>query len=157
EAVQARLRTDGTVWAELSGGLDSSSVACMANLLIRGEAAATSLRLISHATLHSPEGDERRLIAEGEREAGLTSGIIGVEDHQDDVDPARAWVTPYALHGVGLETIRRVASGGGRVVLSGRLGDAIMGCQPDNSRAVFDDLARGAVWTALANLRAWSR
>jgi hypothetical protein len=79
------------------------------------------------------------------------------QDNQERSDPERAWVTPYALHGVGLETVRRVQAGGGRVVLSGRLGDAIMGCQPDNSVAVFDDLGGGDVLAALRNLRAWSR
>ena len=158
EAVQARLRTGGTVWAELSGGLDSSSVVCMADRLIRhGDVAAPAIRLVSHATLQSPEGDERRFIAEVERQVGVTSEIVGVEDHQEHTDLDRGWVTPYALHGVGLETVRRVRGAGGRVVLSGRLGDAIMGCQPDNSAAVFDDLARGAAWTALRNVRAWSR
>lgn len=158
DAVQSRLRTDGIVWAELSGGLDSSSVACMADRLIRGgDVPARDLRLVSHATLQSPEGDERRFIAEVERQAGVTSVIVGVEDHQERIDPDRAWVTPHALHGVGLEMASRVRAGGGRVVLSGRLGDAVMGCQPDNSVAVFDDLAVGAVSTALRNVRAWSR
>jgi asparagine synthase (glutamine-hydrolysing) len=158
EAVRVRLRTDDTVWAELSGGLDSSSVVCMADLLIkRGDVPARAIRLVSHATLQSPEGDERRFIAEIERQIGVASEIIGVEDNQEHIDRARAWVTPYALHGVGLETVRRVRTAGGRVVLSGRLGDAVMGCQPDNSVAVFDDFARGAALTALRNLRAWSR
>lgn len=158
DAVACRLRTAGTVWAELSGGLDSSSVVCMGDLLIgRGGVPAQSLRLVSHATLHSPEGDERRFIAEVERQVQVQSEIIGVEDHQDDSDPERGWVSPYALEGVGLETVRRVRAGGGRVVLSGRLGDAVMGCEPDNSPAVFDDLARGSVLTAFGNLRAWSR
>ena len=158
DAVQARLRTDDTVWAELSGGLDSSSVVCMADLLVRrGDVPARAIRLVSHATLQSPEGDERRFIAEVERQVGVRSEIVGVEDNQEHTDPERGWVTPYALHGVGLETVRRVRTAGGRVVLSGRLGDAVMGCQPDNSVAVFDDLARGAAFAALRNLRAWSR
>ena len=67
------------------------------------------------------------------------------------------WVTPYAAQGTGLACLQRVRHGGGRLVLSGRLGDAVMGCQPDNSVAVFDDLARGRVLTALANARQWSR
>lgn len=158
DAVRARLQTKGAVWAELSGGLDSSSVVCMADLLIkRGDVPAQSLRTVSHATLQSFEGDERRFIAEVERQVGVRSEIVGVEDNQEHADPGLAWVTPYALQGVGLETVRRVRAGGGRVVLSGRLGDAIMGCQPDNSAAVFDDLARGAILTALRNLRGWSR
>lgn len=158
EAVGARLRVDGTVWAELSGGLDSSSVVCMADRLIRwGCVQAGGLRLVSHATLESPEGDERRFIAEVERQVGVRSEIVGVEACQSLTDPGLAWVTPYALQGVGLETVRRVRTGGGRVVLSGRLGDAVMGCQPDNSEAVFDDLARADVLAALRNMRAWSR
>ena len=158
EAVRARLRTENTVWAELSGGLDSSSVVCMADRLVRrGDVPAQAVRLVSHATLKSPEGDERRFIAEVERQVGVRSEIVGVEDSQEQIDRERAWVTPHALHGVGLETVRRVRAAGGRVVLSGRLGDAIMGCQPDNSVAVLDDLSRGAALTALANLRGWSR
>jgi asparagine synthase (glutamine-hydrolysing) len=158
DALRARLRTDGAVWAELSGGLDSSSVVCMADRLIKdGQVPARAIRLVSHATLQSPEGDERRFIAEVERQVASRSEIVGVEDNQSHTDPELAWVTPYALQGVGLETVRRVRAGGGRIVLSGRLGDAIMGCQPDNSVAVFDDLARGDLLTALRNLRAWSR
>ena len=158
DAVGARLQADGTVWAELSGGLDSSSVVCMADRLIRaGSVRARALRLVSHATLQSPEGDERRFIAEVERQVGVATELVGVEDHQSHTDPERAWVTPYALQGVGLETVNRVRAGGGRIVLSGRLGDAIMGCQPDNSETVFDDLRRGRLVGALSSMRAWSR
>lgn len=158
DGLRARLRTTGTVWAELSGGLDSSSVVCMADRLIKESAVpAQGIGLVSHATLQSPEGDERRFIAEVERQVGVRSEIVGVEDHQSQTDPSLAWVTPYALHGSGLETVRRVRTAGGRVVLSGRLGDAIMGCQPDNSEAVFDDLGRGDLLATLRNMRVWSR
>ncbi len=158
EAVAARLRTCGTVWAELSGGLDSSSVVCMADWLIaHGRAPARAIRTVSHATLHSAEGDERRFIAEVERQIGSASEIVGVEEHQEDADPEWAWVTPYGLQGVGLACVRRVRQDGGRVVLSGRMGDAVMGCQPDNSVAVFDDFTAGRVLTALSRMRAWSR
>ena len=158
DAVGSRLRTEATVWAELSGGLDSSSVVCMADVLLRsGAVRAQGIRLVSHATLQSPEGDERRFIAEVERQVGVQSEIVGVEEHQEQTDPERGWVTPYALHGVGVEALRRVRAAGGRVILSGRLGDAIMGCEPDNSVAVIDDLARGAMGSAVGKLRAWSR
>jgi asparagine synthase (glutamine-hydrolysing) len=158
DAVRVRLQTTDTVWAELSGGLDSSAVVCMADWVIkRRAAAAPALRLVSHATLESPEGDERRFIAEVERQVAVRSEIVGVEKHQESNDSARAWVTPYVLQGVGLETVYRVQAGGGRLVLSGRLGDAVMGCQPDNSVAVLEDLARGRLIAALQNVRAWSR
>jgi asparagine synthase (glutamine-hydrolysing) len=154
----SRLRTAAAVWAEISGGLDSSSVVCMADRLITaGVADARRIRLVSHATLESPEGDERRFIAEVERQVGVESVIVGVEENQEHSDAARAWITPDALRGVGLAMVRRVLGGGGRIVLSGRFGDAVMGCQPDNSIAVFDDLARGALLAVLRNMHAWSR
>ena len=158
EAVGARLRTDRVVWAELSGGLDSSSVVCMADRLIRRSAvSAQGLRTVSHATLTAKDGDERPFIEEIERRTGVRSEIVGIEAHIDDEDPEWSWVSPFAVQGVGLETLRRVERGGGRILLSGRLGDAVMGCQPDNTAAVFDDLAEGRLFTAAANLRKWSR
>jgi asparagine synthase (glutamine-hydrolysing) len=158
EAVGTRLRVPGTVWAELSGGLDSSSVACMADLLIRsGRVPARGIRLVSHATLQSPEGDERRFIAEVEARIGVRSEIVGVEQHRECADAEWGWVTPYALQGAGLECVRRIRNAGGRIVLSGRAGDVVMGCQPDNSVAVFDDLANWRLLTALRSMRAWSR
>jgi asparagine synthase (glutamine-hydrolysing) len=158
EAVGTRLRAEGTVWAELSGGLDSSSIVCMADVLIkerRVEAAA--IQPLSHVAARSPEGDERRFIAAVETQTGTRSRIMTVEDHQDARDPGADWVTPSAARGVGLASIQYVREHGGRLVLSGRAGDAVMGCIPDNSVAVLDDLADGRLLTAAAGLRQWSR
>src|SRR5205823_100822 len=123
DAVASRLRAHGTVWAELSGGLDSSSVVCMADRLIKGgRVAARAIQPISHATLQSHEGDERRFIAEVESRVGVASVIVGVEDHQDVVDPDWDWITPFAARGVGLATAQRIRERGGRLLLSGRVG-----------------------------------
>jgi asparagine synthase (glutamine-hydrolysing) len=156
DAVGARLRSRGTVWSELSGGLDSSSVVCMASGLISGgRVDAQAIQPISHATLQSPEGDERRFIAEIESATGTKSRILGVEEHEHLRDPDADWVTPYTPRGVGLASHRCVRENGGRVVLSGRVGDLVMGCDPENMAAVFDDFASGRVITGLANVRRW--
>ncbi|MPZ17585.1 MAG: hypothetical protein GEV06_06710 [Luteitalea sp.] len=158
EAVGSRLRAEGTVWAELSGGLDSSSVVCIADALIKaGRVTASAIQPLSHVTLKSPEGDERRFIAEVEARVGVPSEVIGVEDHQDLVDSEWDWVSPFAARGVGLAMVRHVTRRGGRAILSGRVGDTVMGCLPDNSLAVLDDFEQGSVITALAKMRRWCR
>jgi asparagine synthase (glutamine-hydrolysing) len=123
EAVGTRLRAEGTVWAELSGGLDSSSVVCMADALIKDRRVdAAAIQPISHVAARSPEGDERRFIAEVETQIGRESRILILEDHQDACDAGAEWVTPSAARGVGLAAIRHVREHGGRLVLSGRAG-----------------------------------
>src|SRR6185436_21089957 len=67
EAVRCRLRADRPVWAELSGGLDSSSVVCMADQVIAsGEADVAQLETVSYVYDNSPASDERRFIREVE-------------------------------------------------------------------------------------------
>lgn len=158
EAVGARLRTTDVVWAELSGGLDSSSVTCMADTLIKnGDVSARAVQPISHVTLESTGGDERRFIADVEARIGASSRIIGVERTSRVRDADTEWITPLAAHGVQLACVNHVREHGGRVILSGRMGDTIMGGSPDNSVAVFDDLAERRVRDAIANMRLWSR
>lgn len=157
EAVASRLRTDRTVCAELSGGLDSSSVVCMAAALIKaGRVPAPALQPVSHVTLESPEGDERRFIAEVESRTGLRSQVLGVE-RCDQLHSDWGWITPFAPQGVQVASVQIAREQDARVLLSGRLGDLVMGCSADNSIAVFDDLGRGAIRLALANMRRWSR
>ena len=158
DAVGARLRTSGAVWAELSGGFDSSAVVCMADHLIRSRSVtAARIQPVSHATLESPEGDERRFIAEVEARTEARSEILGAEAHQRAVAEEWDWVTPHMIRGVGLVALQRARDSGARVLLSGRLGDLVMGCQPDNSIAVLDDLAVGHPLRALSAMRRWSR
>ena len=158
DAVGARLRTNGTVWAELSGGLDSSSVVCMADVLVKNRSvAATAVQPLSHVTLGSPEGDERRFIAEVEAQIGVRTQVVGIEEHLEASDDGLESVTPCSVRGVGLASVQRVRDGGGRVILSGRVGDVVMGCTFDNSVAVFDDLSERRWRDALAKIRLWSR
>ncbi len=71
EAVRVRLRVDGPVCSDLSGGLDSSSIVCMADAVIRNEADhPCSLETISAVFDDSPSSDERRFIRLVEEKRG---------------------------------------------------------------------------------------
>jgi asparagine synthase (glutamine-hydrolysing) len=158
DAVTCRLRTRDTVWAELSGGFDSSAVVCMAASLAQsGAVPCRAVQPVSYVTLRSSEGDERRFIDEVEACIGRSSDILGVEENAALHDVECDWLTPFATYGVALAGAEHIRAHGGRIVLTGRSGDAVMGCEPDNSIAVWDDLAAGRLPTALANLRNWSR
>jgi asparagine synthase (glutamine-hydrolysing) len=158
DAIASRLQRPEPVWAELSGGLDSSSIVCTADALIRNaRVAATTVNPFSHVTTKSPEGDERRFIAEVEQWIGRRSAILAVEDHQDLRVDEWEWVTPLAPRGVQIAAERLVRDAGGRIVLSGRMGDVVMGCLPDNSVEVFDEIVAGRWFTALKRIRDWSR
>ncbi len=63
EAVRCRLRVDGPVWSHLSGGLDSSSMVCMADQILQaGTAQASKLETVSFIYEESPTSDEREFI-----------------------------------------------------------------------------------------------
>ena len=71
EAIRARLRADGPVWADLSGGLDSSSIVCMADSIIEAaESEATRLETVSAVFDESPSSDERKFISKVEAKRG---------------------------------------------------------------------------------------
>ena len=71
EAVSRRLRCNGAVSAQLSGGLDSSSIVLMADDILKREGAgAPQLVTISHVYDESPESDERLFINAVESQLG---------------------------------------------------------------------------------------
>src|SRR5260370_22730871 len=126
----------------------------MADALIKaGRVAERAIQPVSPVTLNSPEGDERRFIAQVEAQIGARSELLGVEDHGDCADDELDRVTPFATNGVALAGLQRIRERRGRLVLSGRVADAVMGCEPDNSLAVLDDFANVRPLAALVNTR----
>jgi asparagine synthase (glutamine-hydrolysing) len=155
EAVAVRLQTDSPVLAELSGGLDSSSVVCMANHLMRSGAAGPP-HIASVSYLWRNSLDEP-FIREVESFCGIEGFHISTHDHPlisktqvgkampEAFDPLRTSVAAVA---------RRL---GATVFLTGMSGDLMMGNFFDDSLQVAASLRRLRVGRACKEALAWSK
>jgi asparagine synthase (glutamine-hydrolysing) len=155
DSVRARLRTDRPVLAELSGGLDSSSVVCMATHLIADrEADAPSVATASFGEPGAPDEKFYKIV---QKFCGVESFRVNTDevpflslDHLDD-----AWPAPW---GALFERVsRQVEKTGARSYLTGLGGDLMMGNFIDDTEQVAGLLRRGDIPTAVKQAVRWSR
>jgi asparagine synthase (glutamine-hydrolysing) len=155
EAVAVRLQTDAPVVAELSGGLDSSSVVCMANNLTRsGAVSATRLNSLSFTWQNSLD---EPFIREVESHCGIEGLHISTHDvrlmNETEVGGARP--EPFRpLYKSIAAAARRL---GASTILTGQLGDLMMGNFFDDSLQVASSLRRFQIRHAFEETLAWSK
>jgi asparagine synthase (glutamine-hydrolysing) len=163
QSVQRRLRSDSPILAELSGGLDSSSIVCMADDIFAKEGADTSrLDTLSYHDKTEPSGDDwaysQRVEAKRGR-AGIRIDSSRLGTSPDSLACTDFCPLPGALgFGQKLDTQRAdaVRVGGYRAVLSGIGGDEFTGGVPD-PRAQLADLIVQFKFRSLAKqLVSWS-
>lgn len=145
EAVRARLRADGTVWATLSGGLDSSSIVCMADEILKTDSVqASGLETVSYVYDESTTSDERKFIRYVEEQRGAVGHHLRDEDHPTLASfPEESQLSfPDFLdcfvnrHQALCSAMR---AGNARVLLTGHGGDEIL-CSSANPTPEFGDL-----------------
>ena len=154
EAVRVRVSGDIPVCAELSGGLDSSSVVCMVNRLQR-EAPGDVPDLTTFSYTHERCPDEK-YFREVERTCGLSGFHLDLQEY-----PAfaadQAGAVPALWEPRFRKLARRMADLGSAVLLTGQFGDFIMGNTPDDSGAVTEWLVQGRFGEAAREAYAWAR
>jgi asparagine synthase (glutamine-hydrolysing) len=162
KAIRGALRTDRPIMADLSGGLDSSSVVCMAHQLLEdGQADAPSLETISLVYDESRTCDERKYIAYVENHIGRTGNHLREDDYRilssEAVEPSIGgpnFFYPFSeYHRAKRRTMERA---GARVALCGRGGDQILNSNPDPSPELADLLRLGRPLQLHQRLGAWS-
>src|SRR5215469_15766831 len=159
EAVRRRLRSDSPVVAELSGGMDSSSIVCMADAIIaEGVTETPRLDTLSYYDDSEPNWNERPYFTKVEEQRGRAGCRVDIA-RRDECELSRNF---SALPGSRRpsEIIKQIAcyleSLGARVVLSGRGGDEFLGGVPAPAPELADLLA-GARWGLLARqLKRWA-
>jgi asparagine synthase (glutamine-hydrolysing) len=164
EAVRRRLRSDSPILAELSGGMDSSSIVCMADTIIaRGAAATPRLDTLSYYNDSEPNWNERPYFTKVEEKRGRTGTHIDVgsqERFNFQFESDHFAATPGSGGGRPSESSRQfaacMASQGNRVVLSGIGGDEVTGGVPTPTPELEDLLARGQFRTLAHQLKVWA-
>jgi len=156
DAVAVRLQTPAPVAAELSGGLDSSSIVCMADRLIRsGAVAASGLVTFSFDVAESPD---RRFMGDVEKACPTVSALHIDGDASPVITPESASVSrPTLAERRLLEVRSHMDTAGCGVLLTGQFGDLITGNVPDDSVQAADYLRNGRPGKALRELLAWGR
>jgi asparagine synthase (glutamine-hydrolysing) len=174
-AVKRRLRSDRPVLAELSGGMDSSSIVCMADAVIaRGEPLCPRLDTISwfddsHDHLE-PDSNELHWISEVEQKRGRTGYHINLNSLKKDTclqeslasefDNDHFAVTPNSggrLPELFEQYAAHMKSREHRVVLSGIGGGEVTGDGVPTPRQELQNLlARARLFTLARQLKSWA-
>ncbi len=163
QSVRRRLRSDSPILAELSGGLDSSSVVCIADDILAREGAETSrLDTLSLYDKTEPNGDDWIYFPKVEENRGRVGHHI---------DASCLATSPASLEYQGFESLPGhlgsgreiefqrasvVQQGGYRVVLSGIGGDEFMGGIPNPSAQLGDLIVKFRFITLARQLVTWS-
>lgn len=133
DSLRVRLRSAGPVLAELSGGLDSSAIVCMADYLSgSGAVPIPRLETVSLIFDESPASDEREFIRAVEQRRGASGHYIIEHDTpyftDRDFDASSLITLPERSFAGYVREVDRIARDtGARTLLSGLGGDEIMG------------------------------
>jgi len=164
EAVRRRLRSDSPVLAELSGGMDSSSIVCMADTLAaRGAAETPRLDTVSYYNDSEPNWNERPYFTAVEAKRGRIGCHIDLSKQEQpyfELSGDEFVATPSSYRNSSSESEKKytecLLSQGNRVVLSGIGGDEVMGGVPTPTPELQELLTEGHFIQLAHQLKLWA-
>jgi asparagine synthase (glutamine-hydrolysing) len=160
EAIRLRLASQREFWMELSGGLDSSSIACMAQRCNKKDRGLISdFQTVSFVYDEAKSSDEREYIDPIEAHLGKR-GIHMREDDYRILDSVDEWISvPSPLHIFGkrysalAEAMKR---GGADTLVKGDGGDQLFWSDSTARLDLADLLSKFKVRSFVKRLRQWS-
>jgi asparagine synthase (glutamine-hydrolysing) len=165
QAVARRTAIGDPVLAQLSGGMDSTSIVCMSDHILRsqGYSVRDLLNTISYVSPSEPHWDEEPFIAATEAQRGKAGIHLDVHFSEGLADPAPPELGEQLLPGVTAswadfqERIRTsLGSEEYRAILSGIGGDEILGGVPTPGPELADYLSRFEFSRLFRKGLAWS-
>jgi asparagine synthase (glutamine-hydrolysing) len=163
QSVRRRLRSKFPVLAELSGGMDSSSIVCMADKIsAAGTEFAPRIDTVSYYDDSENSWDERPYFTAVEQQRGKTGCHIEItsnEIFQIQFD-ATSFVPTPGSKGRATATSQQFAecvrSRGNRVVLSGTGGDEVLGGVPTPIPELRDLIVQAKLRALARQLKTWA-
>jgi asparagine synthase (glutamine-hydrolysing) len=164
EAIRRRLRSDSPVLAELSGGMDSSSIVCVADLLSASSSAESPrLDTISYYNDREASWNEKPFFSKVEEKRGRAGCHIdtsSIKMFYFDLQNSEFEATPACTAGRPTAATKQFAAfletHGHRVVLSGIGGDEVMGGVPTPMPQLQDLLATARFRELARQLKVWA-
>lgn len=163
-SVRRRLRSDTAVLAELSGGMDSSSIVCMADdLMLQSRTTVGTPRIdtVSYYDDSEPNCDDRAYFTIVERKRGRTGCHIRVSA-QNGLSLHFTTASFMAVPNIAgdsestAQLAARASSQGNRILLSGFGGDEVLGGVPTPVPELADLLARCHIGMLAHQLKVWA-
>lgn len=161
ESVRRRLRSDSPIAAELSGGMDSSSIVCMADHVLENHP-PKKMDTVSYYDDLDPNWNERPYVEAVERKRGRIGLHVDVGSKDSvsfKLQDSGFIATPACALGrdeAGIQTARFLKARGIRVLLSGIGGDEVTGGVPTPTPELADLLVTMQYLQLARQLKAWA-